>query len=157
MFRKKLLGIVSLTAALFGIVDCGSNRLAWAAPAVGASTASKANHPVYPPARTENTVDEYHGVKIPDPYRWMEDADSKETQRWVDAENQRTAEFVAGSERDQIKRELTALWNYPKYSPPDREGNRYFFTRNDGLQNQAVLYMLKKLGSARSSFWIRTS
>ena len=147
MFQNKLLRVLGLSVALVSTIGCGWHQQVQAAPATDAGTASKASDLAYPAAPTGNTVDEYHGVRIPDPYRWMDNADAKATERWVAAENQRTADFVAGSTREQIKRELTAMWDYPKYSPPDREGDRYFFTRNDGLQNQAVLYMLKKLGS----------
>ena len=100
----------------------------------------------YPDAVKQDVVDEYHGTKIADPYRWLEDPDSKETVDWVTKENELTRSFIDSyAKRDAIEQRLTKLWNYPKYSLPNKEGDRYFFTKNDGLQNQAVLYMVKSL------------
>jgi len=102
----------------------------------------------YPPARVADAVDDYHGTKVPDPYRWMEDPESEETVKWVDAENKLTQELIAGvPSRGPIEERLTKLWNYPRYSLPYKEGDRYFFYKNDGLQNQSVLYMQKNLKS----------
>src|ERR1700722_11645185 len=100
----------------------------------------------YPDAPRGDAVDDFHGTKIPDPYRWLQDADSPQSQQWVTAEDDLTQKFVAGPTNDKIKHELTDLWNYPRFTPPDHEGDEYFFTRNDGLQNQDVLYMIRKLG-----------
>jgi prolyl oligopeptidase len=102
----------------------------------------------YPDAPRGDAVDDFHGTKIPDPYRWLQDADSAPSQQWVAAQNDLTQKFVAGPINDKIKHELTDLWNYPRYTPPDHEGDEYFYTRNDGLQNQDVLYMIHKLGDA---------
>jgi prolyl oligopeptidase len=100
----------------------------------------------YPPARKSDQVDDYHGVKVADPYRWLEDLDSEETRAWVEAENKLTFGFLASiPERNTIKDRLTKLWNYEKYGIPFKEGNRYFYTRNSGLQNQAVLYTVTSL------------
>jgi prolyl oligopeptidase len=100
----------------------------------------------YPPARKSDQVDDYHGVKVADPYRWLEDLDSEETRAWVEAENKLTFGFLASiPERNTIKERLTKLWNYEKYGIPFKEGNRYFYTRNSGLQNQAVLYTVTSL------------
>jgi len=93
-------------------------------------------------------VEEYHGIQVATPFRWLEEADSPETQAWVKVQNQVTAKFLrAIPERAKIKARLTKLWNYPRYSAPQKEGSRYFFAKNDGLQNQAVLYMQKSLDS----------
>ncbi|MGH7521021.1 MAG: prolyl oligopeptidase family serine peptidase [Gemmatimonadales bacterium] len=95
----------------------------------------------YPPARKADVVDDYHGTKVADPYRWLEDVDSPETRSWVDAENRVTFAYLAQiPERERIRRRLTALWDYPKYGSPFKKGGRYFFFKNSGLQNQAVLY-----------------
>src|SRR5215218_6744494 len=100
----------------------------------------------YPPARKSDQVDNYHGVKVADPYRWLEDLDSQETRAWVEAENKLSFGFLASiPARNTIKERLTKLWNYEKYGIPFREGNRYFYTRNSGLQNQAVLYTVTAL------------
>ncbi|HEV8430231.1 MAG TPA: prolyl oligopeptidase family serine peptidase [Pyrinomonadaceae bacterium] len=100
----------------------------------------------YPPARKSDQVDDYHGTKVADPYRWMEDLDSEETRNWVEAENKLSFGYLASiPARNSLKERLTKLWNYEKYGIPFREGNRYFYTRNSGLQNQAVLYTVTGL------------
>jgi prolyl oligopeptidase len=101
---------------------------------------------VYPTSPQSDQVDQYHGVTIADPYRWLENADSRETQAWVTAQNQLTFGFLKQiPERDRIRQRLTQLWNYEKYGTPFKKGDRYFFFKNDGLQNQSVLYTLKSL------------
>ena len=100
----------------------------------------------YPVARKGDQTDDYHGVKVADPYRWLEDLDSPETRAWVEAENKLTFGFLESiPQRTAIKDRLTKLWNYEKYGIPFREGKRYFYTRNSGLQNQAVLYTVTAL------------
>jgi prolyl oligopeptidase len=100
----------------------------------------------YPPTRTTNHVDVYHGVAVADPYRWLEDDHSAETAAWVQAQNQVTFAYLESiRERPAIQRRLTELWNYERYGVPFRRGGRYFFTKNDGLQNQSVLYTLPSL------------
>jgi prolyl oligopeptidase len=96
---------------------------------------------VYPAAHTVTQVDDYFGTKVSDPYRWMENVDSPEVKEWVDAENTLTHGYldqIPG--REAIKNRLMALTNYERYSAPSREGNRYFYSHNTGLQNQAVLF-----------------
>jgi prolyl oligopeptidase len=107
---------------------------------VGAQTQSAP--PTYPAAVRGTQADIYHGASIADPYRWLEDTDSPETKAWVEAENKLTDSFLATiPERPAIKNKLTALWNYARYSAPFKEGGRYFFFQNTGLQNQSVLYV----------------
>jgi len=87
-------------------------------------------------------VDEYHGVKVPDPYRWLEDTDAPETRKWIEQENDITFSYLHGlPQRDWLQKRITQLWDYPKYGLPSKEGDRYFFTKNSGLQNQSVLYV----------------
>jgi prolyl oligopeptidase len=96
----------------------------------------------YPAAARSAQVDIYHGVSIADPYRWLEDTDSPETKAWVEAENRLTDSFLATiPERAAIKSTLTQLWNYARYTAPFKEGGRYFYLQNTGLQNQNVLYV----------------
>jgi len=106
------------------------------------------NHRPYPEAPQSDTVDEYHGTKVVDRYRPLEDPDSPPTRAWIEAENQVTAAFFGSiGSRDAIKARLTDLWNYEKFGVPTREGGRYFYTRNSGLQNQSVLYTITTLDS----------
>ncbi len=100
----------------------------------------------YPAARKDDVVEEYHGVKVADPYRWLEDPDSPETRAWVEAENKVTFGYLeAIPARAGLKERLTQLWNYEKFGAPSKQGGRYFFSRNSGLQNQAVLYTSETL------------
>lgn len=95
----------------------------------------------YPTARRADVVDQYHGTAVPDPYRWLEDPFTPETQAWIAAENEITRQFIDGvPQRPAIQQRLTELWNYPKYFVPMRKGEWFFYFKNDGLQNQAVLY-----------------
>jgi len=126
----------------------GHTTLAFAlmASTITAQTAAAQERIRYPETRKVDVVDDYHGTKVPDPYRWLEDTDSPETRAWIEAQNAITfAHLAAIPERDAIRERLTRLWNYPKYGLPFREGGLYFFTKNDGLQNQAVLYVQPSL------------
>ena len=112
-----------------------------------ASSARRAGPWHYPDARRGDVEEDYHGTKVADPYRWLEDPDSAEAKEWVAAENRITRAYLDETLiRSEIEERLTALWNYPKYEPPEKKGGRYFFTKNDGLQNQAVLYRVDTLG-----------
>jgi len=100
----------------------------------------------YPPTKTVDVVDDYHGFKVQDPYRWLEDFESDEVKRWVDEQNRLTFDFIRSTPfYDKIKNRLTELMNYPRYSVPVKAGERYFFFKNDGLQNQSVLFMREGL------------
>ena len=101
----------------------------------------------YPEARKADVVENYHGTQVADPYRWMEDPDAEETIEWVTAQNALTTKYVDTPAREKIEERLTILWNYPRYSLPYKKGDRYFFSKNDGLQNQSVFYMQKSLDS----------
>lgn len=104
--------------------------------------------PSYPLAHTVEQVDDYHGVQVKDPYRWLESLDSTETRKWVEAQNKLTFGFLEKlPQRERLRARLTELWNFEKYSPPEKEGDRYFYSKNDGLQNQSVLYTTRSLSS----------
>ena len=106
----------------------------------------------YPEAPKSDQVDDYHGTKVPDPYRPLENPDSPETRAWIEAQNKLTFNFLESiPERKKINDRLTKLWNYEKYGVPYREGGRYFFAKNTGLQNQSVLYVAQKVpGDAKA-------
>jgi len=131
MSRKRFGLFISLTAGLAALTACG---------------ALDGGRLHYPAAHTGQTVDDYNGVKVADPYRWLEDTDSKETQRWIEAENALTASYLdAIPGRKAIGQRLEKLWNYERYGVPFQRGGRYFFTRNDGLQPQSVVYVAPSL------------
>lgn len=100
----------------------------------------------YPTPQKRDVVDNYHGKQISDPYRWMEDLNSQETQDWISAENQITDNYLAKIPfREKIQNRLTELFNYERFSAPSKEGDYYYFYKNDGLQNFSILYRQKGL------------
>ncbi len=100
----------------------------------------------YPQTRKVGHVDTYFGTQVPDPYRWLEDDNSTETAAWVDAQNKVTFAYLEQIPyRAALKTRLEKLYNYPKYTAPSRKGESFFFSKNDGLQNQNVLYVQKGL------------
>ena len=102
----------------------------------------------YPTVSKSNQIDNYHGTTVADPYRALEDPDTEETKAWVEAQNQVTFSYLNEiPAREKIKQRLTKLWNYEKYGTPFKEGESYFYFKNDGLQNQSVLYTLPTLES----------
>jgi prolyl oligopeptidase len=112
------------------------------ASAAGAARAQSGSTPCPTPSRRHVAhADDYHGTEVRDPYRWLEDTESDSTRAWIEAQNCRTFAWLGEvPERAHLRDRLTRLWNYERYSVPVRRGGRYFWTRNDGLQNQAVLY-----------------
>ena len=93
-------------------------------------------------ARTDHT-DDYHGTVVADPYRWLEDdvRESEDVANWVDAQNKVTFDYLEGiEEREAIRARLEALWNFERFGSPVKEGGRYYFSHNDGLKNQDVIY-----------------
>src|ERR1700686_811468 len=100
----------------------------------------------YPQPKRGDQVDDYHGVKVADPYRWLEDTDSADTHAWVEAENRLTFAYLEKIPyRQAIHDRLTKLWNYERYTAPQEKGGRYFFEHNNGLQNQNVLLVAESM------------
>ncbi len=134
-----LLKRTAIVAALVALVACVAT--------VQAQSSHSTDRPlVYPKTKTVDMVEELHGVKVADPYRWMEDLDSPDIKAWIEAENEITFGYLKEiPERDAINKRLTKLWNYEKYGMPRKHGDRYFFMKNDGLQNQYVLYVTDSL------------
>lgn len=96
---------------------------------------------VYPATRSIDHQDQYHGVEVADPFRWLEDPNSDETKAWIEAQNQVTFAYLNDIPgRETLKQRVTTLWNYEKYGIPFKKADRYFYFKNDGLQNQSVLY-----------------
>jgi prolyl oligopeptidase len=113
----------------------------------------KAEKMIYPVTQTVDQVDDYFGTKVPDPYRWLEDDKSAETGEWVKAQNAVTFGYLEKIPyRETLKKRLTEIYNYPRYSAPMRAGEYYFFSKNDGLQNQSVYYVQKGLAGTPEVF-----
>ena len=101
---------------------------------------------VYPITARVDVSDNYNGKKVDDPYRWLEDLNSKPTQDWVAAQNRLSQpQLAAIPQREWAKERLTKLWNYERFDTPVKEGGRYFFLHNDGRQNQSVLFVADSL------------
>ena len=118
--------------------------------ACGESPPSSGPTLVYPETATVDQIDYHHGTPVPDPYRWLEEdvRESSQVQDWVDAQNEVTFAYLDTiPERQTIRTRLAELWDYEKYTVPTKEGGRYFFEHNDGLQNQYVLFMQESLDS----------
>ncbi|MCB0470034.1 MAG: S9 family peptidase, partial [Flavobacteriaceae bacterium] len=98
----------------------------------------------YPKTKKVDTIDTYFGEKVADPYRWLEDDRSPETEAWVKEENKVTFDYLDKIPyREKLKNRLAEIWNYEKIGAPFKEGNYTYFYKNDGLQNQYVLYQYK--------------
>jgi len=107
--------------------------------------------PVYPASKSVEHTDDYHGTKVSDPYRWLEDdvRVSAEVADWVMRQNEVTFSYLEDiPEREAIRKRLEELWNFEKRGTPFKKGGRYYFTKNDGLQNQSMLYVQESLGAA---------
>ena len=112
-----------------------------------ATTLATAQHLQYPKAEKDGTVDEYFGVKVSDPYRWLENDTSAETAAWVEAENKVTNAYLKKIPfRKKLLNRLTELANYEKIGAPRKRHGKWYFYKNNGLQNQSVLYQMDKLG-----------
>ena len=152
----------ALTAACHGIAFQGARPMPGNGPhgtvlrssseiAVGLPPAPE-NPPVYPLTVRINVTDKYNGVAVEDPYRWLENLDSDETRRWVEAQNQLSKpRLEAIAHRAWLKTRLTALWDYERYGVPVKRGGhdaRYFYLHNDGKQNQNVLFVSERLDTS---------
>lgn len=125
---------------LVGLVALGSCTTGPSGPAVDGFAVK------YPRTQRVDHADVYHGVRVNDPYRWLEDVDGAGTRRWIEAQNKLAQPYLeAIPARERIRKRLTELWNYERYDVPVMRGGKYFFTRNDGLQNQSVLYVADAL------------
>jgi prolyl oligopeptidase len=151
-FRRSLLATsILLLAACSASESPAPTAQAPAAEAASPKAAAKLS---YPAARTVDQVDDYHGEKVADPYRWMEDLDSPELAQWIEAQNKVTQRYLADTPRDAIAKRLGELWNYDRYADdrgglvPVARNGRYFFSRNDGLQNQYVVHVQDGLDGA---------
>jgi prolyl oligopeptidase len=142
--------LVALLAAgpLITVQASAPRRRRFSAPRVRASSngGTRLMQLTYPASRKGDHVDDYHGTKVPDPYRWLEELDSPETKAWVEAQNKVTFAWLSQVPgQESIRRRLTQLWNYERYGLPHKRGGRYFYTRNDGLQNQNAIYVVNRL------------
>ena len=107
----------------------------------------------YPETKKDSTFDNYFGTEVADPYRWLENDTSAETAAWVSAENKVTQHYLSQIPyRDEIKKKLTEIWNYPKDGAPFKVGEYYFFTKNNGLQNQSIWYIRKGFNGKEEVF-----
>ncbi len=117
------------------------------------STSKKEISVQYPETKKTDQTDNYFSTEVADPYRWLEDDRAEDTEAWVAAENDITFGYLNHIPfRDALRDRFKTLWNYPRYSAPFKEGENYFFYKNDGLQNQAVLYIQKSLDDAPEVF-----
>ncbi len=136
-----LLVAVALGAAAVAPIVSRSTAQSVAPATTSATSATTSKDPklVYPESKKVDQVDEYFGTKVADPYRWLEDDKNPEVQAWIEAQNKVTFAYLDRIPyREKLKARLTELYNYPRISAPFRRGDTYFFTKNDGLQNQSV-------------------
>ena len=138
--------------ALLAVAACRPSMTRQPASATAPKSSSSATSRIpvhYPETTKSDHTDDYHGTAVADPYRWLEDPDSPETKAWVTAENQTTFGYLDQIPfRAKIRERLTSIWNYERYGVPQQEGNYLYFSKNDGLQNQAVLYAQPAAGGA---------
>lgn len=146
---KQILFAFALVAAALSLTTVAPFLQRTGAQNVAASTSAATRSAsdgkiVYPETKKVDQVDDYFGTKVADPYRWLEDETSAETKAWIEAQNKVTFTYLDKIPyREKLKDRLTQLFNYPRISAPFRRGDTYFFTKNDGLQNQSVYYIQK--------------
>jgi prolyl oligopeptidase len=140
-----LFAAIGLIAASMTLTSCSKQEEAAQEAVTEAKTEVVKTKIEYPVARKADVVEDYHGTQVADPYRWLEDPDADETVAWVSKQNEAFFDYIDTPERKMLEERLTQLWNYPKYSLPYKRGDRYFFSKNDGLQNQSVFYVQETL------------
>ncbi|NJO13354.1 MAG: S9 family peptidase, partial [Gammaproteobacteria bacterium] len=135
--------LVTLAMSFVTLSACQGGAQPRSAQPPGAATKAGLQ---YPPAARGDQVDRYHGESVNDPYRWLEDLDGSQTRRWIEAQNQLAQPYLENSPAHAwFRSRLQQLWNYERYGVPLKEGGNYFWLRNDGLQNQSVLYVASSL------------
>ena len=146
--------VLSLAAAAPFLSRTGAQSVAAPGGSAGAGpSTTDGSKLVYPPTKKVEHFDDYFGTKVPDPYRWLEDETSADTKAWVDDQNRVTFAYLEKIPyREKLKARLTELYNYPRISAPFRRGETYFFTKNDGLQNQSVYYIQKGVNGTPEVF-----
>jgi prolyl oligopeptidase len=117
----------------------------------GAALLAQSPKLIYPTPHRGDVVEDYHGTKVVDPYRWMEDLNAPDVKAWVDKENALTLKYLdALPLRDPLKKRITELWNYPKVTAPRYEGRHWFYNRNSGLQRQSVVFTRETLAGSET-------
>ena len=145
-FRGLLTGVAATASLVVTLIAL--TLAADAPPAAAAGSPSLHTKMTYPKTPTVDQTDVYHGTTVADPYRWLEDDNAEQTKAWVEAQNKVTFGYLEQiPQRKAIKERLTKLWNYERWSAPSKKGSRYFVSRNDGLQNQSVLYTMDSLSA----------
>lgn len=152
---RSLLPCPALLSLALCLLTCGlcidtakAQSTAAAKPASNGNPMSVTSKFTYPTSSRGDQVDDYHGTKIADPYRWLEELDSEPTKAWVEAQNKLTFGYLENiPQRKAIRDRLEELWNYERFGLPRVRQGKYFYTRNDGLQNQSVLYVADSLNA----------
>ena len=154
LFASLLVAALLGAAAIAPIVTRSSAQSVAPSSASGTRAAtSKDPKLVYPESKKVDQVDDYFGTKVADPYRWLEDDQKPDVQAWVEAQNKVTFAYLDKIPyREKLKARLTELYDYPRISAPFRRGDTYFFTKNDGLQNQSVYYIQKGVNGTPEVF-----
>ena len=143
-----------LLAGSFSVITACNTTQQPETTATGMSTETEEITPLdYPDTKKVDQVDDYFGTKVADPYRWLE-THTEEVDEWIEEQNEVTFDYLNSIDfRDKIKERLTEIWNYPKYSAPFEEGGKYYFFKNNGLQNQSVLYVQSSLEGEPTVFF----
>jgi prolyl oligopeptidase len=142
--------VLLLAGGLTALSACKSTQTETASVTTETTATAEATPPAaktlaYPETKKVDHSDDYHGTKVADPYRWLE-THNEEVDEWIKKENEVTFGYLNDIEfRDKIKSRLTQIWNYPRYGAPFKEGGKYYFYKNNGLQNQSVLYVQNTL------------